>query len=81
VYRWREHVGPAEDYEAGYRGREELRPWQERDQVRSVGEQLDPSQRARIDAEIESAIAAAFEFAEKSAFPARENLFTHVYAE
>ena len=81
VYRWREHVGPAEDYEVGYRGREELRPWQERDQVRTIGKQLDPSQRDRIDAEIESAIAAAFEFAENSAFPAREDLFTHVYAE
>jgi TPP-dependent pyruvate/acetoin dehydrogenase alpha subunit len=81
VYRWREHVGPAEDYESGYRVREELRPWQERDQVRIVGEQLDPSQRDRIDTEIESSIAAAFEFAENSAFPAREDLFTHVYAE
>jgi TPP-dependent pyruvate/acetoin dehydrogenase alpha subunit len=81
VYRWREHVGPAEDYESGYRGREELRPWQERDQVRIVGDRLDPTQRARIDAEMESAIAAAFEFAEKSAFPVREDLFTHVYAE
>jgi TPP-dependent pyruvate/acetoin dehydrogenase alpha subunit len=81
VYRWREHVGPGEDYDSGYRNRDELRPWQERDQVRIIGDQLDPAERARIDAEIESAIAAAFEFAETSDFPRCEELYTHVYAE
>ncbi len=80
TYRWREHVGPTEDYDSGYRGREELQPWQERDPVRLAGEQLDPPERARIDAEIESAIAAAFAFAEESKFPEGEDLFQHVYA-
>jgi TPP-dependent pyruvate/acetoin dehydrogenase alpha subunit len=81
TYRWREHVGPAEDYEAGYRGRAELAPWLERDQVLIMGARLDPSERARIDAEIESAIAAAFDFAEKSEFPGNEDLFSHVFAQ
>ena len=81
VYRWREHVGPGEDYDSGYRNREELHPWQERDQVRITGDRLDPTERARIDAEIESAINAAFEFAENSDFPRREQLYDHVYAE
>src|SRR5262249_50801265 len=27
TYRWREHVGPNEDYESGYRSRYELKPW------------------------------------------------------
>jgi pyruvate dehydrogenase E1 component alpha subunit len=81
VYRWREHVGPGEDYDSGYRVRNELQSWQDRDQVRIIGDQLDPPERTRIDAEIESTIAAAFEFAESSAFPAREDLHTHVYAE
>jgi TPP-dependent pyruvate/acetoin dehydrogenase alpha subunit len=81
VYRWREHVGPGEDYDSGYRGRDELRPWQERDQVRIIGERIAPSERSRIEAEIESGIAAAFAFAESSEFPGREELYTHVYAE
>ncbi len=81
TYRWREHVGPGEDYEAGYRGREELMAWQERDQVRIMGAAIGPSERARIDAEIESSIAAAFEFAEKSEFPLKEDLYKHVYAQ
>src|SRR5713226_2947531 len=76
VYRWREHVGPGEDYESGYRGRDELNPWQQRDQMQIIGDQIDPAERARADAEIESAIAAAFEFAEGSNFPANEELFT-----
>jgi len=80
VYRWREHVGPGEDYDAAYRGRGELLPWQESDQVKIIGAQLEDSERARIDAQIESDIAAAFEFAESSPFPQPEDLFTHVYA-
>jgi TPP-dependent pyruvate/acetoin dehydrogenase alpha subunit len=81
MYRWREHVGPGEDYESGYRNRDELQPWQDRDQVSIIGEQLAAGDRAHIDAEIESTIAAAFEFAESSPFPGREDLFTHVYAQ
>jgi TPP-dependent pyruvate/acetoin dehydrogenase alpha subunit len=81
VYRWREHVGPQEDYEAGYRERSELEPWQERDQVRFIGDQLGPAERAGIDAEIESVLAAAFQFAETSKFPEAHDLFQNVYAE
>ena len=54
TYRWKEHVGPAEDYEAGYRTREELRPWVEHDQVQVIGRKLDPAERVSIDSEIET---------------------------
>jgi pyruvate dehydrogenase E1 component alpha subunit len=80
TYRWREHVGPNEDYDAGYRSRDELRPWQESDQVARMGDRLDPVERARIDVEIEAAIAAAIEFAENSSFPNPEELLTNVFA-
>src|SRR5205085_1172988 len=33
TYRWREHVGPGEDFEAGYRTRDDLQTWIENDQV------------------------------------------------
>jgi pyruvate dehydrogenase E1 component alpha subunit len=81
TYRWREHVGPNEDYDAGYRGREELAPWQQRDQVEAVGSSLDGAERHRIDAEIEAEIAAAFSFAESSPMPKRLELYTDVYAQ
>jgi pyruvate dehydrogenase E1 component alpha subunit len=80
TYRWREHVGPGEDYQSGYRTRDELSPWQERDQVAIVERMLDDVTRARIDDEIEETIARAIDFAERSPFPNAQELFTHVYA-
>ena len=80
TYRWKEHVGPGEDYEAGYRTRDELQPWIERDQVPLIGQQLDPAIRAAIDAEVEEAVAGAIHFAETSPFPDVKELYTHVYA-
>ena len=81
TYRWREHVGPGEDYEAGYRTRDELEPWQKSDQVELVGRSSSPADRAAIDAAIESEIAAAVDFAETSPFPALEGLTAHVFAQ
>jgi TPP-dependent pyruvate/acetoin dehydrogenase alpha subunit len=80
TYRWKEHVGPGEDYEAGYRTRDELRPWLENDQVRIVGATLDQAVRDQIDREVEREIAAAIEFAENSPFPPAAELSNHVYA-
>lgn len=80
TYRWKEHVGPGEDYDAGYRTRDELRPWVENDQVALIGAKLDPDVKAAIDAEVEHAVAAAIEFAEASPFPDPQELYTDVYA-
>lgn len=80
TYRWKEHVGPNDDYDAGYRTREELRPWLEQDQVNVIGSKLDPSVRARIETEVEEEIREAFEFAEQSPFPPAEELYTDMYA-
>jgi len=80
TYRWREHVGPAEDYGAGYRTRDELLPWMANDQVRRIGGMLDPSTRAAVEADVEREIAAAIDYAENSPFPEATELFTHVYA-
>ena len=80
TYRWREHVGPGEDYDSGYRSRDELRPWQENDQVKVIGDLLPATERAAIDAQIEAELARAVEFAENSPFPNPKELFTNVYA-
>jgi pyruvate dehydrogenase E1 component alpha subunit len=80
TYRWKEHVGPGDDYDAGYRTRDELLPWMENDQVRIIGEALDTARKAAIDVEIEREIAAAIDFAETSPFPDPEELLTNVYA-
>jgi len=80
TYRWREHVGPGEDFDAGYRERSELEPWIEDDQVERVGAMLPRQQRSRIDAEIEREIAAAVAFAEASPFPEVGELSSNVFA-
>jgi TPP-dependent pyruvate/acetoin dehydrogenase alpha subunit len=80
TYRWREHVGPGEDYDAGYRSREELAPWQENDQMMVLGAMLPAGERDAIDVQVEQEIAGAIEFAEKSPFPETKELYTDVYA-
>jgi TPP-dependent pyruvate/acetoin dehydrogenase alpha subunit len=81
MVRWKEHVGPGEDWKAGYRSYEEARPWIENDPLKRLGESLEADGRASIDAEIEERIADAVAFAERSPFPPPEELGRHVYAE
>lgn len=80
IYRWREHVGPAEDFDQGYRPRSEAEGWMANDQVARLAAMLPAGERAVIDAEIETEIAAAIEFAEASPFPSAEELYANVYA-
>ena len=81
TYRWKEHVGPNEDYNLGYRVRSEAEPWMQDDQVPRIGALLDPAVRQPIEAAIEAEIREAFAFAEASPFPAQSELYTAVYDE
>ena len=81
TYRWREHVGPNEDYQAGYRDRAELARWNERDDVKRLGDRLAGTERQRIIDEVEAEILDAFAFAESSPFPDDAELWTDMYAE
>ena len=80
TYRWREHVGPNEDFEAGYRERADLEPWLEADQVQRIGAMIAADRRQVIDAEVESEIKDAIDFAESSPFPEAQALHTNVFA-
>ncbi len=81
AYRWREHVGPNEDFDKGYRPRAEAEPWFQSDQVKRLGALLDPQVRTRIETEVEAEIQDAFRFAEESPFPDDEQLYTDVFKE
>lgn len=81
AYRLREHVGPNEDFNQGYRHEDEAAVWRGRDQVARLSEMIEPEERARIDADIETEIEAAVDFAESSPAPAIEELYRHVYAD
>jgi 2-oxoisovalerate dehydrogenase E1 component len=80
TYRWREHVGPNEDWHLGFRTPEDARRWKDRDQVRAVGAMLSADEREQIEADVEAEIREAFEFAESSPFPELSELHTHVFA-
>ncbi len=81
TYRWKEHVGPGEDFDEGYRSIEEAQHWFSTDQVKKIGNSLDLRLRERIEAEVEAEIQDAFEFAEESPFPSPEELYTDMYEE
>ncbi len=81
TYRWKEHVGPNDDFALGYRTPEEARAWMESDQVRRVASMLDGAARARVEAEVEAEIRQAIEFAERSPFPAADELMSDVFTE
>ncbi len=79
TYRWREHVGPGEDYDLGYRTREEAAPWFKDDQVARMGALLAPEVRARIEREVQAEVAEAVAFAEETPFPEPGELYTDVF--
>jgi TPP-dependent pyruvate/acetoin dehydrogenase alpha subunit len=81
TYRWKEHVGPNDDYHLGFRTRTEAQPWLKNDQLDRLAELLEPDQRARIESEVETEVAAAFAFAEQSDFPAADELYADVFTE
>lgn len=81
TYRWKEHVGPNDDFHLGYRTEKEREPWVKNDQVKKVARLLDPKKRHKIEKEVEKEIREAFEFAEKSPFPKNGELYTDVFKE
>tara|TARA_B100000315_G_scaffold237873_1_gene255083 strand:- start:4532 stop:5524 length:993 start_codon:yes stop_codon:yes gene_type:complete len=81
TYRWREHVGPNEDFHLGYRTREESEFWIQNDQVERIGKMLESEQRKKIEKEVEKEIKEAFAFAENSLFPDASELHTDVFRE
>jgi TPP-dependent pyruvate/acetoin dehydrogenase alpha subunit len=81
TYRWHEHVGPGRDFHLGYRTEAEAAPWVAADPVRRLAGLLDAPDRARIEADVESEIRAAFAFAEASPFPGPAELYTDVFKE
>jgi TPP-dependent pyruvate/acetoin dehydrogenase alpha subunit len=79
-YRWLEHVGPNEDFQAGYRGREEMRPWVEDDALTRIAEKLTQTQRQQIEEKVEQEIRQAFLAADEDPFPDADQLYADLYA-
>jgi TPP-dependent pyruvate/acetoin dehydrogenase alpha subunit len=80
TYRWYDHVGPDEDWELGYRTKEEAEFWKENDQLDAVASELSCTEVEQIEKAVFDEIERAFKYAEGLSFPAKEDLLTHVYA-
>ncbi|MGE0095988.1 MAG: thiamine pyrophosphate-dependent dehydrogenase E1 component subunit alpha [Alphaproteobacteria bacterium] len=76
--RWRDHVGPGEDHHLGYRSKDDVATWIERDSIARLGRELGDSGR-QIAARVEQEVKDAFDFAERSEFPPNSELYDHVF--
>jgi len=73
TFRYKEHVGPGEDWDAGYRHRQDLVRWQQQDPLINRSDLV-----ARFEHSIREEIAEAVMFAEASQWPSEEALLTDV---
>jgi TPP-dependent pyruvate/acetoin dehydrogenase alpha subunit len=79
--RWREHVGPYEDFHLEYRQREDITYWVENDQVQKTKNCLDINRATSIEKDVEAEIADAFQCAEEAPFPKAEELYHNLFRE
>jgi TPP-dependent pyruvate/acetoin dehydrogenase alpha subunit len=79
--RWKEHVGPGDDFHLGYRSEEEVLLWKKRDVLKKLRTFLDSITLENIEREIEEEIKIAFDFAEESPFPQEDNLYKDIFKE
>jgi TPP-dependent pyruvate/acetoin dehydrogenase alpha subunit len=70
--RYKEHVGPGEDFGAGYRSEEDINKWKALDPL------INDPNLEKFKEEISAEINEALDFAYKSAAPTREDLLTDV---
>jgi TPP-dependent pyruvate/acetoin dehydrogenase alpha subunit len=81
TYRWREHVGPSEDWQLGYRSREEAQAWIENDELKRIAGLVAPPRRAALEQEVSAEVEAAFDFADQSPFPDAKELYRDVFTD
>lgn len=79
TYRWKEHVGPNEDFKLGYRSAAEAQPWIDNDQLQRLAGLVPVPVRRQIEAEVEAEIHDAVAFAEASPFPDACELMSNVF--
>ncbi|TAN47774.1 MAG: thiamine pyrophosphate-dependent dehydrogenase E1 component subunit alpha [Rhodospirillales bacterium] len=78
--RWRDHVGPGEDFKLGYRQPSELEPWKKNDPLGQLASRIGNERASSIAGEVEGRIAKAIAAAEAAPFPQAGALLEHVYA-
>ncbi|MCW9035114.1 MAG: thiamine pyrophosphate-dependent dehydrogenase E1 component subunit alpha [Rhodospirillales bacterium] len=80
TYRWKEHVGPGDDWALGYRTKEDASPWFENDPLKLCGERIAADRRLALESKVKEQITRAFDRAEKGTFPDPAEMWDNVYA-
>lgn len=87
TYRYKEHCGPNNDDNLGYRDKREIDKWKNRDPILIYenflirNKKIKRDQIIKIEKKINSKVRAAFEFAENSEFPLKEKAFENIFAQ
>ncbi len=85
-YRYLEHVGVHEDFQAGYRSKDEFEKWKRIDpyliqRKKLLGLKFTEKQIQELEAQISEKIYKSLESAQKTPFPQKEDLYNNVYQE
>ena len=80
TYRYKEHVGPGEDWHLGYRNKEEMQDFLQYDPLEILPQKLGKEACDQIHQEVNQQIETAIQFAEQSPFPDPIEIFDDVYA-
>jgi acetoin:2,6-dichlorophenolindophenol oxidoreductase subunit alpha len=80
TYRFVGHHTGERTMRLAYRSDDEIARWRLRDPLDVLGERLEGSARARVDADVEALLDEAVEFARSSATPTAEEALDYVYA-
>ena len=86
TYRWREHCGPNYDNHIGYRAEDEFLEWKKKDPIFLAETQLlkenilTHKMISSITQHVNEQVDAAFQFAEDSPFPKKEDVSKYIYA-
>ena len=78
AYRWKEHVGPNEDFSLGYRTQEELEDWKKRCPIQNCEKKLSERTLVEIQSQVGRAIEEAVRFAKESSVPEPAELLTEI---
>jgi len=74
TYRWREHVGPNYDWDAGYRTKQEGQEWMEHCPIHALAAEFPAQEVQLFRDEFEKEIDESLAFARKAAFPRKETI-------
>jgi len=72
TYRWRGHVGPYYDWDAGYRTQQDVEEWMKHCPIKSLAKEFSLQEEQSLKDEIEKEIDVSLAFARNAAFPRKE---------